>query len=87
MSEKPIQKTIPNLIITGGIARKTAVDEHGCKFIEFEVDWLAGEDVDCCHVCEIAIEEGWLCLDGGEVYCYEHVMEIQDEAEEDTVTV
>lgn len=69
----------PKLTITGGFARKTAVDENGCDFIEFEVDWLAGEDVDFCVVRETAIEEGWLCLDGGSVYCNEHVEVIEDE--------
>jgi len=72
-------RTIPKLTLTGGIARRTATCEEGCSFIEFEVDWLAGEEVDYCVVCDTAIEEGWLCLDGGEVYCHDHVEVIEDE--------
>ena len=69
---------IPKLTLTGGTARRTATCEENCSFIEFEVDWLAGEDVDFCTVCELAIETGWLCLDGGNVYCHEQVEVIKD---------
>lgn len=75
MSEKPT-KILPKLTIIGGVTRKSAVDENGVAFIEFHVDWLAGETVDYCAICETAIEEGWLSLSGGEIYCYEHVEEV-----------
>lgn len=76
MSETGIQKTNPKLTITDGIAKKSAEDEHGLSYMKFNVNWLAGEEVGYCNICETAIEEGWLCLDGGEVYCYTHVEEV-----------
>ena len=65
---------IPVLQITGGIARKTAEDvETGASFIEFEVDPFADESVGICVHCDKPVHQGWLCLDGGEEWCYDCV--------------
>lgn len=56
-----------------GFARKSGTDEHGCQWIEFEVDYLAEQEVGTCSICESEIESGWLCLDGGEEVCSDHV--------------
>lgn len=72
---------IPMLQITGGYARKTAIDvESGAEFIWWDIDYFAGETPDECAVsdCETLVTNGWHCLDGGELYCEEHVTIIDD---------
>ena len=56
-----------------GIARKSGTDPNGCKWIEFEVDAFAMQEAGECFICGAEIESGWLCLDGGEEVCDEHV--------------
>ena len=56
-----------------GIARKTGVDRHGATWVEFEVDYLAEEQPGTCAICGAEIESGWMCLDGGEEICDDHV--------------
>jgi len=50
-----------------------ASDEYGNAFVQFEVDYFAGEKAGVCTICEESIESGWLCLDGGEEYCHDCV--------------
>lgn len=56
-----------------GIARLSGTDEYGNIWLQFEVDHLAEQEEGECCICEAVLEEGWLCLDGGEEVCYEHV--------------
>ena len=56
-----------------GIARKSGTDEHGNQWIEFEVDYLAEQEDGECSICGAVLSSGWLCLDGGEEVCAEHV--------------
>lgn len=73
--------SIPMLQITGGFARKTAIDlETGAQFIEYNIDYQAGETPDECAVpeCEVLVCHGWHCLDGGEMYCEDHVSIVDD---------
>lgn len=56
-----------------GFSRKSGTDEHGCQWIQFEVDAFAEQLPGECSVCGAEIESGWTCLDGGEEVCDEHV--------------
>lgn len=56
-----------------GIARLSGTDEHGCNWVQFEVDYLAEEEDGECSICGETISSGWLCLDGGDEVCSEHV--------------
>ena len=56
-----------------GIARKSGTDQYGNAWIEFEVDKLAEQTTGECSICGMTIYSGWLCLDGGEEVCDEHV--------------
>jgi len=56
-----------------GITRKSGTDTNGCKWIEFEVDAFAEQEVGECSICGAEIESGWLCLDGGDEVCDEHI--------------
>ncbi len=67
---------IPVVQITTGVMRKEAVDlETGAKFLEYDIDYLAGETPEECCIpgCEVLVTHGWHCLDGGEMYCEDHV--------------
>ena len=48
-------------------------DQFGNRWIEFEVDYLAQQDVGKCAECGAEIKTGWLCLDGGDEICESHV--------------
>ena len=56
-----------------GFACKTGTDQHGCEWVEFDVDYPAGQEPGECRFCGARIETGWLCLDGGDECCAEHV--------------
>lgn len=56
-----------------GFVRKSGTDELGNQWIEFEVDYLAEQEPGECSICGAELESGWLCLDGGEEVCDEHV--------------
>jgi hypothetical protein len=56
-----------------GIARKSGTDDHGNFWVEFEVDVFAEQEAGECSICGESIEVGWLCLDGGDEVCDEHV--------------
>lgn len=62
-----------------GIAKRTGTDEHGNSWTEFSVDYFALQSEGECSICGETLSEGWLCLDGGEEVCDEHV-EIVDES-------
>ena len=56
-----------------GFARFSGTDESGNQWIQFEVDYMAQqEDGECC-ICGKILDHGWLCLDGGEEVCADHV--------------
>ena len=56
-----------------GIARLSGTDEHGNTWLQFEVDYLAEQEAGECCICGKVLEEGWLCMDGGEEVCYGHI--------------
>jgi hypothetical protein len=57
-----------------GISCKGGTDQHGCQWVEFTVDYGAEqEDGECC-ICGETINSGWLCLEGGDECCDEHVV-------------
>jgi hypothetical protein len=49
------------------------VDRHGCKWVEFSVDYLALQEDGECTICGATLSRGWLCLDGGGEVCSDHV--------------
>lgn len=66
-----------------GIARKSGTDEHGNQWIEFEVDAFAEQTTGECSICGAELESGWLCLDGSEEVCNEHItIDETDDVEE-----
>ena len=56
-----------------GIARKSGTDQYGNQWIQFEVDTLAEQEPGECSICGAELWQGWMCLDGGEDVCSEHV--------------
>jgi hypothetical protein len=60
-----------------GIARKSGTDEAGIMWIE--VDAFADQWPGECGICGAEITSGWLCLDGGDEACSDHVV-ISEEA-------
>jgi hypothetical protein len=75
-SEPTSSQDRPRLTIDGGISRRTAIDEHGNSYTEFEVDYFAEQSDGECAICGRRISSGWLCLDGGEEYCVDCVVEV-----------
>ena len=63
------------VILSGveGIACKSGTDQHGARWIEFAVDYFAEQTPGTCDICGATLESGWLCLDGGQEVCDEHV--------------
>lgn len=61
-----------------GIARKSGTDANGCSWIEFEVDYFAEQTDGECRICGATISSGWVCLDGGEEVCSDHVIFLED---------
>ena len=59
------------LEVTGGFARRTAVDEGGCTWMTFEVVYLTEQEDGECQECGDTISEGWMNLDmAGDEVCY-----------------
>lgn len=56
-----------------GVSRKSGTDVDGNHWVEFEVDYLAQEEDGECCICGAVLSAGWLCLDGGDEVCAEHV--------------
>ena len=57
-----------------GIARLSGTDDHGNNWIQFTVDYFAEQTDGQCSECDAVISEGWVCLDGGEEVCSEHIV-------------
>ena len=73
--------TIETIILQNvtGFASRSGEDTNGCKWVEFEVDYGAEQtDGECC-ICDATISHGWLCLDGGDEVCADHVLTDPDE--------
>jgi len=51
------------------------IDEHGNRWVRFEVDYFAQQEPGECAECGNTLESGWLCLDGGYEVCDEHIEE------------
>ena len=56
-----------------GINRLSGTDEQGNHWREFHVDYLAEQSDGVCSKCGKGLSSGWMCLDGGEEICGEHV--------------
>lgn len=56
-----------------GFALKTGEDQYGNHWTEFETDYFADQQPGECSICQAEIESGWLCLDGGEEVCHDHI--------------
>lgn len=56
-----------------GISRLSGTDEHGCVWIQFEVDSFAEQEPGECCICGVELWEGWMCLDSGDEVCDEHI--------------
>jgi hypothetical protein len=48
-------------------------DQFGQSWVPIQVDHLAGESNVACVGCEEISTEGWLCLDGGQELCSDHI--------------
>ena len=51
----------------------SGIDPYGAFWVPFETDSFADQDTAECAICEAEIESGYLCMDGGEEVCAEHV--------------
>ena len=60
-----------------GCSRFSGTDDSGNQWIQFEVDYLAEQTDGECSICGKILTEGWLCLDGGEEVCGDHVQGFQ----------
>lgn len=56
-----------------GFARKNGTDENGNEWIQFYVDYLAGEEAGECSICGAELDAGWMCLDDGDEVCDSHI--------------
>ena len=56
-----------------GISRLSGTDDDGNKWVQFEVDYLAEQQAGECSICAAVLTQGWMCLDGGEEVCAEHI--------------
>lgn len=57
-----------------GVSRKFGIDQEGNTWTEFEVDYLAEQEMGICVECGAELEVGWLCLDGGDEVCQSHII-------------
>jgi hypothetical protein len=57
-----------------GFARRSGTDQHGCVWTEFDADYGALEEDGTCCICGKTISSGWLCLDGGDECCDDHIV-------------
>ena len=56
-----------------GFAVKSGTDQHGRQWSQFTVDPFAEQEPGECTICGAELHEGWMCLDGGDEVCSEHV--------------
>ena len=64
-----------NIILTDieGSSRLSGIAENGAKWIQFEVDYFAEQQDGECSECGAVLTGGWMCLDGGEEVCGNHI--------------
>ena len=64
-----------NIILTGisGMGCLSGIDQNGARWIQFRVDYFAEQVDGECSGCGAVIDAGWMCLDGGEEGCDDHV--------------
>jgi len=58
-----------------GMAVYSAVDEYDNEYRTYDRDALA-EEYNFCELCGILVESGYVCLDGGKVFCSNCVVEL-----------
>ena len=58
-----------------GISIKSGSTHDDAQFIQFFVDYLADQQDGECTQCGAVIDMGWMCLDDGDEYCFDHVRE------------
>ena len=56
-----------------GMGILSGTDQNGNVWTQFQVDYLAEQLDGECSECGATISEGWLCMDGGEELCNNHV--------------
>jgi hypothetical protein len=56
-----------------GVRRHSGTDQDGCRWIEFYMDDLADLEDGECVICGGPLSSGWMCRDGGEEICDDHV--------------
>ena len=56
-----------------GISRLSGTDDQGNAWIQFVVDYFAEQTDGECRICGEPLADGWMCLDGGEEVCSDHV--------------
>ena len=56
-----------------GISKLSGTDQHGLTWTQFEVDYLAEQEDGECVECHDTLSSGWMCMDGGDELCAEHV--------------
>lgn len=56
-----------------GIAVLSGTDEDGCTWTQFTVDEFAEQQPGICGICGAELRSGWMCGDGGEEVCDDHV--------------
>ena len=56
-----------------GIARLSGIDDNGCEWVQFETDYFADQVDGECSICGATLTQGWMCLDGGDEVCEEHI--------------
>ena len=61
-----------------GMCHASGTDEHGNLWTEFEVDHMAEQSSGECCICGAELEEGFMCMDGGEEICHDHVEYAED---------
>ena len=64
-----------NIILTDieGSSRLSGIAENGAKWIQFEVDYFAEQQDGECSECGAVLTGGWMCLDGSEEVCGDHI--------------
>jgi hypothetical protein len=69
----PEQETI-KLHNIQGISRLSGEDKDGNHWIQFEVDYFAEQEDGKCCICGATLSSGWMCLDGGDEVCKDHII-------------
>ena len=64
------------------ISKITGTDTDGLTWSSFLVDQLAEQLPGVCSICNAEIEDGFLCLDGGDEVCTKYIDFINPQEEE-----